>query len=781
MRMIVGLCALTLALACPQAANARSYDVEDLLATEALGHVQIDRFGRWAVVERQRPWREISDYSYGGLTPMLLSELWIADLKAGGPLTRLAPSSPDTGAFAGPISPSGEQVMVYRLRGKQLEAGVARLADRTIAWSGRTPELPVFGRSVQWTPDGRLLALTTSAGRLPYHLASRRTVQDELPGRWRQAAEGQEPTVSAIGSGRFLAWRPRRKPGALTAIDPATGAARDLAAGEFIDLEISPSGRWAALIERAGDRQPPPDKPARVASATRELRLVLIDLRNGQASRPALPAPMASGLLSWSKDERLLVALAPDAATRRLAVLSAASGKVRPLTSSWPLALSRNLEGSVYAHAAWRGGVPILQVTAPGGETVWRTASGAPAEAPRLASTPPGGGTRLRVNPPAAPEDKTPTSRRLHGSSPALWRAPPGADVLAAGGDQMLVRTTTPQGVTRLTGVSPRGQTLLATLNAHLADVDPAIVEPVRHAGPKGEPLVSWLYRPAAGKPRGLVVIPYRGAVYRAPPGLYAPGAINTYRNVQILVGAGYAVLAPSLPYDAADTGPAQAIAADILRAVEGAQLQAGLDPSKVALYGHSFGALGAVAAASQSDRFASVIAAAGVQDEVASWGEFVLHNWIAPEDGLSSPLTAGKVESGQAGLAVPPWAAPERYRQASNLFAADRIKAPVLLIHGDLDDIRATQSQALFTALYRQQKDAALLTYWGEGHTFASPANIRDLYARIVSWLDLTLARPAPSAAPRPPPSGRSEPVAPRRARSDVPASAPLRSGPDR
>ena len=57
-------------------------------------------------------------------------------------------------------------------------------------------------------------------------------------------------------------------------------------------------------------------------------------------------------------------------------------------------------------------------------------------------------------------------------------------------------------------------------------------------------------------------------------------------------------------------------------------------------------------------------------------------------------------------------------------------------------------------TALYRQRKDAALLTYWGEGHTFASPANIRDLYASILDWLALTLDPPAPNGGPRPPPS---------------------------
>ena len=84
MRLLTGLCALVLAnalaLSSPLPGLARGYTTDDLLQTEALGRAQIDPSGRWAVVERQRPWREISDYSYGGLTPTMLSELWVADL-----------------------------------------------------------------------------------------------------------------------------------------------------------------------------------------------------------------------------------------------------------------------------------------------------------------------------------------------------------------------------------------------------------------------------------------------------------------------------------------------------------------------------------------------------------------------------------------------------------------------------------------------------------------------------------------------------------------------------
>lgn len=762
MRLLMGLCALVLALSCPPPGLARGYTVDDLLRTEALGRAQIDPSGRWAVVERQRPWREISDFSYGGLTPTMLSELWIADLKAGGALERLTPTSPDTGYLAGPMSPDGSQVLVYRLRGDRLSAGLANLSDRQIVWTDASPQLPVFGRAAQWTAQGELLMLTTGEGRLPYHLASRRTVQDRLPGLWRQAAEGRFSTRSAVGSGRFLSIRPRAAPGALVAADARSGATRTLAAGEFIDLEIAPTGRWAALIERAGDIQPPAGEPARIAAPTRVLRLVLIDLTSGRISRPDLPMPLAPGLLSWSPDERILVALAPSTAARRLAVVSARSGKLDLLAEA-PLALTQNLEGSVYPRAEWRGNAPAAQIVGSNGALAWRRFGGLGDTAPMtdeggpLPALPPEAGTRLSKNPPrrstVVRRGDEVISVAANGQTLARWRPPPGAEVLAAGGDQLLARTTDAHGLTRLLRLAPDGQQELAVLNTHLAQVEPARIEPVRHAGPQGEPLTSWLYRPGSGAVRGLVVIPYRGAVYPAPPALYAPGAVNTYRNAQILVGAGYAVLAPSLPYDAGKTGPAQGIAADVLRAVDAATAQAGLEHLPIALYGHSFGALGAVAAASQSDRFASVIAAAGVQDEVASWGEFMLHNWVAPEDGLSSQFSAGKVETGQAGLEVPPWAAPERYRAASNIYAADRITAPVLLIHGDLDEIRATQSQALFTALYRQLKDAMLITYWGEGHTFASAANIADLYASILDWLDLTLAPPSASAAPTPPP----------------------------
>lgn len=46
-----------------------------------------------------------------------------------------------------------------------------------------------------------------------------------------------------------------------------------------------------------------------------------------------------------------------------------------------------------------------------------------------------------------------------------------------------------------------------------------------------------------------------------------------------------------------------------------------------------------------------------------------------------------------------------------------------------------------MFSALYRLGGRARLVTYWGEEHSFWSPANIRDLYAQVFEWLDETLS----------------------------------------
>ncbi len=62
-------------------------------------------------------------------------------------------------------------------------------------------------------------------------------------------------------------------------------------------------------------------------------------------------------------------------------------------------------------------------------------------------------------------------------------------------------------------------------------------------------------------------------------------------------------------------------------------------------------------------------------------------------------------------------------------------------MIHGDADFVPIQQAEAFYSGLYRLGRRARLVRYWGEGHVFESPANIRDLWAQTFSWLDECIA----------------------------------------
>lgn len=803
MRQRVLLCACLLLLAGAPRVMARAYTVEDLLATESIGRVQIDPTARWLVIEHRRPWKSAPRFDLGGQINTALTELLRVDLQTSGAPTPLL-ADPQEGYLAGPFAPDGSKMVVYRLRGRALDVGVLTLDSGAARWLAITPELPVYGRAAQWRNSNELLIIARHDSDQPRHLSMGWEVQERLPRLWAAAAKGDAVTVSAIGSGQYRDLRAKAPPGRLLSIDVETGAQSILATGEFVDLEISRGGRHVAVIENLEEMQPSAADRAYIAFPTRRRGLLIIDLKTHAATRPAAQDDLALGLLAWApRREELLVAMRRPKAGwngRALLRIDAAGGKAAPVAlGSLTPALSENREGAVFVRADWLAGDPLVFAQAPSGRAdwyrmmakgplrltgdlqrpsrnlvalsddsfvlpmngkVWRIdakgrATRLPYTSPRQA---PGqdGGTRLRENPRLGPGLNVPSAGR-----PGLEL---GENLLATGDVQVrLLRQAS--GVRTLSLADKAGTRDILNFNAAMTDVEPAEILRIRHAGPQGTPVTSWLYLPPHRRPGArlpLVVIPYRGMSFPEPGRHFESGELNTFMNAQVLVGAGYAVLTPSLPYDEAEGAPTANAARDILLAVDAALARPDLDPERIALFGQSFGALTAVAAASQSPRFKSVIAASGVHDEISNWSQFPLHTWVVPEDGAPAMGPMGKVESAQAHLMAPPWAEPQRYLQASNLFAADKIDAPVLIIHGDLDDLRAGQAQALFSALYRQGKDAALLTYWGEGHALAGPANIRDLYASILEWLAITLPSgadvpPPPSGAPRLRPRPRS------------------------
>lgn len=812
MRALLALLVCALA---PTSTAARPFTVEDLLSTESVGQVLIDPAEQWAVIEHRRPWREAAAFDLNLHTTARLTQLAYVDLRRPATATPLFDQTPDAGYLAGPIAPDGRHMLVYRLMARRYEAGILKLATRQVIWLPVTPDQPLYGRAAQWRSASTLVLLARADGDVPRQLAIPwRAGERVAAGRARTAA-GQSPSRVRYGSGRFQSVRATRLPLLLLSVEADTGAIRTLAQGDFVDLEVSRSGRHVALLENRAETQDRPGDRVYSALPSRKRRLSLVDLDTGGLATPCGEAEATLLQLHWAPDrEELLAALHPTGGAWDARQLTRVTPEActRLETGDLTLTQDRSGEDHLYPRAVWMGS-EVLAYARPsrGGRSDWyrlaasgpvKLTGGLPAPTPVLASLAPtriglvsaerlwtvdaagqatagprtpravtvlrsvDGQARVRNDPtPPGPD----AALVEDGGAKLVWRPPasparqaglpPDTDVLAVGRTFAIVLTRAANGERMVSLVSPRAQTPVLRLNAGYEAVTPATGIAVPHHGARGEPLTSWLYLPAdrpANATLPLVVIPYRGHVFAAPPRHLALGEWNDSANAQLLVAAGYAVLAPSLPYTAGVDEPGAGLADDILRAVDAAVALGGLDPDRIALVGHSFGGRGVLLAAAQSSRFRSVIASAAVADDVANWAIFPLHQAAVPEDGYAPNLTNGHVEQAQASLGAPPWIDPERYRRASALFVADKITAPVLLLHGETDELGVFQSQAMFSALYRQGKDAQLVVYWGEGHNTASPANIRDRYKTILTWLATTLPPADASSGPTPPPSPR-------------------------
>ncbi len=110
------------------------------------------------------------------------------------------------------------------------------------------------------------------------------------------------------------------------------------------------------------------------------------------------------------------------------------------------------------------------------------------------------------------------------------------------------------------------------------------------------------------------------------------------------------------------------------------------MDPSRVGTFGHSAGrAAGVRAVLDHPDVFTAAVSGSGVHDlrrYLAYWGE--KYQGIPPE---------------------------ADYGEASNIERAHRLRRPLLLIHGELDDnVHPANTLALADALLRADRDFELV-----------------------------------------------------------------------
>ena len=288
--------------------------------------------------------------------------------------------------------------------------------------------------------------------------------------------------------------------------------------------------------------------------------------------------------------------------------------------------------------------------------------------------------------------------------------------------------------------------------NTWLCDIAEGQVRRVDYRGLDGDDLKGWLILPvgyAQGRRYPLITWVYPGLTFGSdtPPMRVVSITAHHCLNFQLLPARGYAVLLPSMPLkpEHEPSDPYMELTNGVLPAVDKA-IELGIaDRDRLGLIGQSYGGYGTYGLITQTSRFQAAVALAGFADLVSLYGQFDprdRYHEYAHEQLFRMSLA----ESGQNRMGAPPWQDAQRYVRNSPLFHAERAQTPLLIVQGDMDYVPIQQGEQFFTALYRQGKRARFVRYWGEGHVFQSPANIRDMWEKIYGWFDQFLK---PSAAP--------------------------------
>jgi len=147
------------------------------------------------------------------------------------------------------------------------------------------------------------------------------------------------------------------------------------------------------------------------------------------------------------------------------------------------------------------------------------------------------------------------------------------------------------------------------------------------------------------------------------------------------------------------------------------------VDPNRVGVGGHSYGAFMTANLLAHSTLFRAGIARSGAYNRT---------------------LTPFGFQSERRTL----WQAPEMYAKVSPFMFADKIKAPILLIHGEADNNSGTfpiQSDRMFRAIKGNGGAVRYVTLPDEAHGYSARESIEDVLWEMLTWFDKFVKNAAP------------------------------------
>jgi dipeptidyl aminopeptidase/acylaminoacyl peptidase len=250
----------------------------------------------------------------------------------------------------------------------------------------------------------------------------------------------------------------------------------------------------------------------------------------------------------------------------------------------------------------------------------------------------------------------------------------------------------------------------------------------------RGVDIEGWLRYPANFDPQKKypVIVHYYGGTHHTPKSF----DIRVGTSHHYLTTSGYAVYVLN-PSGAPGWGPefsdlhvndwGKIVSEEIITGVKQIlNAKPFLDPEKVGAYGGSYGGFMTMTLATKTDLFRSLIALYGISNITSYWGAGWWGFWY----------------SGIATAESFPWNRPDIYVDRSPLFHADKIKTPLLLLHGDADiNVPVEESEQMFTALKLLHKEVEYVRFKGEDHGILGTDENRILLPKMMlAWWDKDL-----------------------------------------
>jgi len=152
------------------------------------------------------------------------------------------------------------------------------------------------------------------------------------------------------------------------------------------------------------------------------------------------------------------------------------------------------------------------------------------------------------------------------------------------------------------------------------------------------------------------------------------------------------------------------------------------VDRNRVAVMGHSYGAFMTANLLAHSDLFKAGIARSGAYNRT-----------LTPFGFQNEERTY--------------WQAPEIYYKMSPFSYADKIKTPILLIHGEADNNSGTfpiQSERLFSAIKGQGGTVRFVLLPLESHGYAARESVLHMLWEVNNWLNTYVKNPSKATAAR-------------------------------